>query len=198
MKTPPLFRHVQAAVREVKIACGVDLRKRVADRTVLEETIFPFFIADVECVRILFVGCAWYTLVYNKMFCDKEWWTIESDEKESRFGSPGRHVVDSVQNVERHFAPNYFDVIICNGVFGWGLNSRDDVEQAAVGMSACTRAGGVLLIGYNDIPSRCPFPIASESPALSRLTPFLFPPVDASTYAVPNSHNNHTYLFYKK
>jgi hypothetical protein len=197
MKTPAVFRSLQGAVRELKISMGMDIRMKKPDRKVLENVIFAEILKDESLQRIMFVGTAWYTLYYNKLFKDKEFWTVEPDAAEARYGSPGRHIVDKIENIDRHFSDGYLDAVICNGVFGFGLNERDDVATAVRAMRKILRQDGVLLIGYNTIPSRCPFPIA-ECAELSRFVPYQFGPLRASEYVVPGSLNEHTFLFFRK
>ncbi len=123
---------------------GFNLHLNTPDRHVLEEIIIPYFIHRKEFYKILFVGCDWFTKPYNGYFKNKEYWTIEIDESRKKYGSP-RHIVDSFLNLSNYFDNNYFDVIVYNGVFGWGINNREDTETSFQQCFQCLRSGGILV-----------------------------------------------------
>lgn len=157
------------------------------DRRRLDLDILPVLLARPGCSRILFVGCDWYTRHYEQIFAGKEYWTIEKDPARARFGGP-RHVTSDLSSLDSHFEPESLDLIVCNGVLGWGLHEPADVERS---FSACARAlrpGGVLVLGYNDVPEKMPVPIESIR-ALEAFAPDpSFPePISTETY------NRHTY-----
>ena len=64
------------------------------------------------------------------------------------------HIVDQLQNLGRHARPEYFDLIVCNGVLGWGLNDPEDVDAAFAVCLTHLRAGGELMLGWNNIAPR--------------------------------------------
>jgi hypothetical protein len=35
-----------------------------------------------------------------------------------------------VEHLDRHFPKAHFDLILCNGVYGWGLDDRASCERA--------------------------------------------------------------------
>ncbi|MEM7587959.1 MAG: class I SAM-dependent methyltransferase [Acidobacteriota bacterium] len=188
-------RLVSWGFRRLVSYCGFDLSPGTEDRLVLENAIFPYFLERDEFSNILFVGCHWYTRRYNKIFRDKTYWTLEIDPEKSQYGAK-RHVVDSMENLRTHFDEGELDLILCNGVFGWGLNEPNAVEKAFQECFECLRDGGVLVIGWNDIPKRCPFPL-EEIQALKQFHPFVFPPLSAAEYLTSGS-GRHTYGFYVK
>lgn len=131
---------------------GLDLHLNCPDRYVLEDIIIPYFVNNQEFDKILFVGCDWYTKPYIKYFNKKEYWTIEIDQEKSKFGLK-RHITDSLLNLNHHFEEGYFDLIIYTGVFGYGINSRQETEESFQQCFQCLRDGGVLVFGWNDIHS---------------------------------------------
>jgi len=198
MPRPPLLKRlVFRVIRDIKRLFGVSSYLRNEDRRVLEQIIFPHFLEDVSCRDILFVGCQWYTEGYSERFerNGKDYWTIEIQPTRQRYGAK-QHVVDGLQNLRRHFEPATFDLILSNGVFGWGLNKKDDVEQAFRACHDCLREGGVLLIGWDDIEERCPFRL-EQCRSLRTLKPFQFPPLGVSE-CVTDTPYRHTYTFYVK
>ncbi|MDQ3187899.1 MAG: class I SAM-dependent methyltransferase [Pseudomonadota bacterium] len=132
---------------------GASAQRISEDRRVLEREILPSFARRSDTHRVLFVGCAAYTQRYGELFVDREYWTIDSVPRRRLYGSE-RHIVDRLENLANHVEPEYFDVIICNGVLGWGLNSPDDAEAAFAACRQHLRAGGELVVGWNDVAPR--------------------------------------------
>jgi SAM-dependent methyltransferase len=191
-----LARIVRRIVRDIKSVFGVESYLENEDRRVLERIIFPYFLQTVTYKDVLFVGCDWYTRGYNKRFEEKKnYWTIEIAPAREKYGAK-QHIIDELQNLGRHFRPGALDVILCNGVFGWGLNAKADVEQAFRACCDCLRDGGVLVIGWDDIEERCPFPL-EECQSLHAFKPFVFPPLGTAEY-VTDTPYRHTYTFYIK
>jgi hypothetical protein len=165
------------------------------DRAMLEGVILPFF-SQQECYqRILFIGCSAYTQSYEQIFSTKEYWTIDNKSIKRKYGS-ARHVIDSVVNLGQHFGTDYFDLIIMNGVIGFGLNHASHIESA---LDACFQGlagGGVLVLGWNDDPQR--MPIALEAlQTLKKFQEHYFPPLQACHVRTAGEHR-HMYSFYRK
>ena len=161
----------------------------------METEIFPYFVPRAEYFKILFVGCAWYTRGYQSLFRGKDYQTLEIDPRERRCGAK-KHITDSLENISRHYDEGELDLIICNGVFGWGLDEKTAVEAAFDGCFRCLRPGGVLVQGWNDTPERCPFPLA-DCESLKQFEPFVFPPLGAAEYRLAMV-SRHVYSFYVK
>lgn len=179
---------------KILLRCGVDLYIRSQDRDILEKIIMPYLAQAEGYNRILFVGCAWYTRGYRKLFKEKDYWTIERDPEQARYGAP-QHVIDSLENMRRHFHENALDAIICNGVFGWGLDERESVEQAFQGCFESLREGGVFVLGWNDLPEHVPFPL-EDCMALRSFARFEFPPLGSTRVAAETG--GHTFDFFVK
>ncbi|MFI5000571.1 MAG: methyltransferase, partial [Reyranellales bacterium] len=43
----------------------------------------------------------------------------------------------------------FFDCIVFNGVFGFGIDSPDDMRRAVKAMHDALRPGGLLIVGWN-------------------------------------------------
>jgi hypothetical protein len=165
------------------------------DRSILEGVILPYFAENISFQRILFVGCSAYTQWYEEFFRTKEYWTIDPKHVKQKYGS-AHHVVDSITNVERYVTKNYFDVIIMNGVIGFGLNRVTAIEQA---VEACYEAlawQGVLLVGWNDTTRRAPIDLRTIR-ALGKFREYYFEPLQSCHYWTEGSHR-HTFSFYRK
>jgi len=186
---------LQTIIRYSAASIGIDSYLRTQDREVLETVIFPYLVEQPEFHKILFVGCAWYTKGYNKIFQSKDYYTLEIDPNKRMCGSK-KHIIDTVENVRLHFKEGELDLIVCNGVFGWGLNDKSAVEKTFQGFFDCLREGGVFILGWNDVPERRPFPL-EECRSIQQFHPFTFPPLGTHQYAM-ETENRHIYSFYIK
>ena len=163
------------------------------DRRLLERRILPWFASRVEFARVLFVGCGWYTRGYERLFAGRQYWTLDNDPAKRRWGAR-RHITDSIADLTKHFTPQTLDLIVCNGVFGWGLDDRAEVEAAFGACHASLRANGVLLVGWNDVPAHRPFPL-QECRSLQHFARWQFPPAEA-VWMDAGGRNNHRYEFF--
>jgi SAM-dependent methyltransferase len=166
------------------------------DRRLLETVILTHLRDNPAVKRILFIGCEWYTKPYESQFRSKEYWTLEIDPNKRGFGAR-RHVVDALRNLERHTPADYFDAIVCNGVFmKTAIETREEAEPSFDACWRCLRSGGWFVLGWNDTEELRPYP-PSESPALAAFTRAPFPPLGASEHRTDTSYR-HTYTFYRK
>jgi hypothetical protein len=165
------------------------------DRSILAEVILPYFAQQMAFQKLLFVGCSAYTQRYAELFQGKEYWTIDSKQVKRKYGAQ-RHIIDSVTNVGRYVARNYFDVIIMNGVIGFGLNRVDDIEPAIDACYEALASEGILLVGWNDTPRRTPVDIR-QLRALSKFREYDFDPLQACHFRAQGPHR-HTFSFYRR
>ena len=127
------------------------------DRLYLEEVIFPA-ICSLRPKRMLDVGVRDYTGHLGSLLPSEcERWTIDVDPIVAAFGSPGKHIVGSVLEIDRHFPPVSFDVILLNGLFGFGVDRRDEQEAVLRQVRALLREGGRLIIGWDRWPDGRPY-----------------------------------------
>ena len=179
----------------VRNALGLPNPMRNADRDVLEQVILPVYAQRDDMRAVLFVGCDWYTRHYEKMFDGKRYATIDPDPWKRKFGAR-EHAVIGMENIDAQFAPASLDLIVCNGVFGWGLNDRSDIERAFDGAFSSLRDGGHLVVGWNDLPERRPLPLDSLN-SLARFCREPFEALGSADHRVPTD-NRHTFSFYVK
>jgi hypothetical protein len=165
------------------------------DRDILEKIILPYFGEQEFYQKILFVGCSAYTQWYEQIFSAKEYWTIDSKSIKRKFGSR-RHIVDSVTNIENHFGQNYFDLIIMNGVIGFGLNQVDDIETALTSCYQCLNTAGVLVLGWNDDRKHMPIDLMAIQ-ALQKWHEYYFVPLRTCHVRTGGRHS-HVFSFYTK
>jgi hypothetical protein len=166
------------------------------DRRVLEQIIFQHYRRDPRIKTVLFVGCAAYTAHYRRSyFPAHDYWTVDPDPTRRKFGA-SQHITARLEQLGRFFPGGFFNLIICNGVYGWGLNDLEDCEAAMLQCYACLADAGHLLLGWNDVPERDPVPLSRVS-NLARFTPYSLPAFGARQYLTDTPYR-HTYNFYQK
>jgi SAM-dependent methyltransferase len=168
-------------------------RSRFEDRNVLEKIIFPFVLAEFEPQTVLDIGREEYQKFYNQFFRGRDLWTMDFDPACKKWGAK-QHITGDAAEVASFFKPDYFDVIFMNGVFGWGLNEKEQVEKAFAGIYKILKPGGLFVLGYNDWDALPMQP--AEIEALAKLEPFYFAPLKADKFKCVNGE--HTYRFYIK
>lgn len=179
----------------VKILLGIPVQFHSPARSLLENTIIPYYASQENLSKVLFVGCDWYTNHYNKYFRNCEYWTIDPEPKQARYGSKN-HIIDFLENLNDHFESGYFDLIICNGVLGFGLDQEQLAERAFESCLSCLRDGGAFVIGYDDSKNFLSFS-AEGLNSLNKFTEFNFPPLGMSHYSLKPQYE-YIYSFYVK
>jgi hypothetical protein len=104
--------------------------------------------------------------------------------------------VAPLQDLGWHFQPRTLDLIICNGVYGWGLNKRSEIEAAFTECRESLREDGILIIGWDDCEPLNPCPLSTWQ-CLRGFRSFVFPPLQTSEFVTATSHR-HTYSFYRR
>jgi SAM-dependent methyltransferase len=161
---------------------------------VLEEIIIPFVLSRFEPARVLDIGREPYEAFYNEFFEGRELWTIDHDADKAASGA-ARHIVDSAANVGDYFAEDYFDFVLMNGVFGWGLNERNGVEKAFGAIRRILSPRGLLVLGWNDTPDLVPVPL-DQVESLKGFSPYYFEPLGGTSFICETCR--HVYSFYRK
>jgi hypothetical protein len=174
---------------------GIDIRKKRQDRNVLEKVIFPELLQSNRYQRILFVGCAWYTLHYPAIFSDREFITMEICPTESRYGAK-HHIIDSCEHIDQHFAQSTLDAVILNGVYGFGLNELPAIERTFRGIYNALTPEGLFVLGWNNLPGHAPYSM-QQLEKLAPFTPYAFPKLNAAVH-VSDEKNCHRFHFYRK
>lgn len=198
-KTHPalrLFVDWRFAVRTARYLLGLPVPMETEDRRVLEQVIFPYFSSLPNIGSVLFVGCDWYTKHYEPTyFPAKNFWSIDPAPRARKFAGR-RHIVAPLEELELHFGPDQFDLIICNGVYGFGLDTRSQCEKAFEVCHSRLGTGGHFVLGWDDIPARTPVPLA-DIESLRRFKRSAFAPLGSWRYTTDTPYR-HTYDFYSK
>ena len=123
---------------------------QLPDRQYLEQEILPH-LAATNPSRVMFVGCESYTRGYGDIFIRShiEYWTCDINPKASVFGAGKNHITCDVQMLHTHFDEHYFDIVLLNGVFGYGVNDRTAMENTVSSIHRILQTNGILLIGWN-------------------------------------------------
>lgn len=169
-------------------------RQKYNDRRVLEQIIIPFILSRFAPRTVLEVGREPYEAFYNEFFAGRELWTIDWDQAKAPFGAPN-HITDDAANLRRHFPEEYFDFVLMNGVFGWGLNDRGAIESAFAAVYAILAPSGIFVLGWNDTPDLVPVPL-DQVQSLRQFTPYFFAPLHGTSFKC--STCEHTYSFFVK
>lgn len=142
----PVLRFLLLQVRGVRR--GYQYIFAYPGRLYLEHELLPWLRQNRR--RILFVGTAPYTYQYEKLFRQDrdQYTTLDNHPSTAVWGGPV-HIVARIQDIGRYRPKDFFDCIVLNGVFGFGVDSPDDMRAAAKAMSEVLRPGGLLVVGWN-------------------------------------------------
>lgn len=198
LTSEPALRTIRALLRRHApvLARRLGTFHLTEDRRLLETVILAQLRDDPEVRRLLFIGCEWYTKPYERLFTSKDYWTLEIDPDKRRYGAR-HHVADALRNLAHHAPADYFDAVVCNGVFmRTAIETREDAEASFAACRHCLRPGGLFVLGWNDTAELRPYP-PSESPELAKLKRAVFAPLATDEYATATSYR-HTYTFFRK
>jgi hypothetical protein len=119
-------------------------------RQYMTETIFPA-LASMNLKRVLFVGCKSYTAHYGKPLTQAaiEYWTTDIDPVAAIWGEKDHHIVCDITKIDEVCPSGWFDVVLLNGVFGYGVDEETEMNRAIEAIAKILRQDGMLLIGWN-------------------------------------------------
>jgi SAM-dependent methyltransferase len=154
------------------------------ERVYMERELLPAVVGAVP-VRVLYVGCASYTLKYLRYLTEHhvDCWTIDVDPTKAKWGAKRRHVIGDITRADTLFAPGHFDWVIMTGVIGWGVDTVPAVEASIRSVAGIIRHGGTLLLGWtrhssHAMPDPMDLTITGEKFRLIERIPFESPPFD--------------------
>lgn len=119
------------------------------DRQALTSRVLPAFAALSG--SILWAGCRAYTVPYYTLLELQGGLvsTLDHDPPAAAYGRPGRHVTGDLRAAHVLYGRGAFDAVLCNGVFGFGINADEDQSAALAAMHAVLKPGGRLLLGWD-------------------------------------------------
>lgn len=119
------------------------------DRRLMADVYIPALAARGG--TILWVGARAYT-VQDYGALERQGavvWTTDIDPKAARWGRHGRHRTGDLCDIDRVFPDITFDAIVCNGVFGFGVDTPEMQARAYAAMANVLKPKGLLLLGWN-------------------------------------------------
>lgn len=124
--------------------------QRLPSRVFLETQVIPE-LAKAGRRRMLFVGTRSYNRpAYER--CVREGisvWSVDMDPAASAHGAPQGHFTGNVCDIATLAGERTFDVIMFNGVLGWGLNNAPEALAAVKAMKTVAAPEGLLFVGWN-------------------------------------------------
>lgn len=146
--------------------------------------------------RVLSVGVAWYTQSYAALLGGKQLFTIDIDPSRAAVAG-ANHKTGDLRDLEQLF-DDPFDVILMNGVIGYGLNHADDVEKALSACAARLKQGGTLILGINEERPSNIDPSSVPAHRLFSPRPFGRWSTGRVMVEIPFRERTHTFLFWRK
>lgn len=142
---------------------GSGVMDEFADRRYMEGVLLPA-VAAMRPRRLLDVGLQPYTAHYGRFFGpETERWTLDVDPASARLGAPDRHIVGDVLDAEARFEPGTLDVLLFNGILGFGLDRLDEQVRMLHVARRLLRTDGWFLVGWDRTPEGALL-IASPTP----------------------------------
>lgn len=122
----------------------------MSDRKYFENDILPC-LSSANFSKVLFVGCKRYTRKYRNWFLDSdtEYWTTDIKPEAAAWGENHRHVICDVQELDAHFRLRAFDVVLLNGVFGYGVDDEVTMNRSLVAIHRVLKPSGILMVGWD-------------------------------------------------
>jgi hypothetical protein len=174
------------------------------DRIVLEQIIIP----AMDYGNVCFVGTDKHTDHYPILFTKSSLFILNKDENRAMEGK--QNLIGTLQEIDSLAGHDFFDVIIANGLAGFGTDSETDVRLCFDASYNSLKVGGIFIWGWCDTDQR-----RVVDPMLfdHKFSPYFFSPLDTWRYPAVRAYNieieyrwslqkiidqNHTFDFYKK
>ncbi len=151
---PRLFRRLGF----IRFIFPKPIRRRMAGRLIqdlpsrqfLLRELLPALAADGRR-RMLFVGAQSYNVPFYKSCADHEIavWSIDLDPLSAKYGAPAGHFVGDIRQVHTLVGELCFDVIMFNGIFGFGVNTAEDASAAIESIAKVAEPGALFIVGWN-------------------------------------------------
>ena len=99
----------------------------------------------------MFVGCRSYTYHYRTYFLRSgiDYWTSDIDPIARIWGERRKHVTCDVKLLGEHVPRQSFDLVVLNGVFGYGVDDVASMDQAVSTIRCALKDNAHLLVGWN-------------------------------------------------
>jgi hypothetical protein len=137
-------------------------RARKPDRTVLVKNLFKTLAHQTDTLtagkQVLWIGVCHTTAPYYQRLerGGAVVHTIDINPAACRYGHPIRHTIGNATVLEKSYQPQFFDLVFCNGVLGWGIDTPADQKNCFEAMATVMKPGTLLLLGWNTDKMRDP------------------------------------------
>jgi len=179
---------------------NIDFRLPAANRRFLEQSVFGYINRmsgeASGAVQVLFVGIDKHNWHYPRLL-NAAFHSLDIEARKAVYGQPGRHWIGSATRMAEHYGENAFDVVVANGLLGFGIDDAPDCERLLANCAAVLKPDGLLVLGYNDLPERAPYPVLPLAQAwFDEFTP----PIAGVAGALHRVDDpfRHVFLFLKK
>ncbi|MBD0349716.1 MAG: hypothetical protein ICV65_01035 [Flavisolibacter sp.] len=99
--------------------------------------------------KILYVGCAPYSWDSLKSFNrEVDLFTVDNKMRNVIWGGE-KHIVADIQNIDKMVQPASFDMVLLNGIFGYGIDTEAAQTITYQALHSILKPDGLLLIGWN-------------------------------------------------
>lgn len=191
-----LFRMSPRAAEKLNI----DFRLRAANRQFLEQSVFGYINRMAGeapgTIKTLFVGVDKHNWHYPRLL-KTEFHSLDIEARKAVYGQPGRHWTGSATSMAGHYGDNAFDVVVANGLLGFGIDEAQGCRHLLENCEAVLKPGGLLVLGYNDRSDRVPYAVLPMALGLfDEFTPPIAE-VAGALHRVDDSFQ-HVYLFLTK
>jgi len=179
---------------------NIEFRLRAPNRDFLEESVFGYLnelsAESAPDIKTLFVGLDKHNWHYPRLLrC--QFHSMDIEARMAVYGQRDRHWNGCATRMAEHYGPNAFDVVVANGLVGYGINSALDFRRLMTQCEQVLKPGGLLVLGYNDRPDRAPFPVLPV--AREFFEPFVPPITGVEHYVHPvDDAFRHVYVFLRK
>jgi len=178
-------------------ACRHRRIEALPSRRFLNEALAPALAATGHR-RMLFVGAQSYNLPFYAQ-CEAlgiEVWSVDFDPASAKYGAPCGHFVGDIRNIHALVEGRAFDVIMFNGILGFGINAAPDAIAAVQAMARIAEPHTLLIVGWN--PGRTDdHEIAAIRPLLSLTTLGSLPAVTEFAARGRAQRNPHIYEIFR-
>jgi len=168
------------------------------DRHFLEREVFTYINEKFGSnFSVMFVGMDRYNWHYPRLLRGR-FFSIDLDPKKRRYGHKNHHTTGSVTQLSLFHQRDKFDVVICNGLIGYGVNDLKTFDDMLRECNLTLKKDGLFFVGFNNTPKFLSFDIekATNWRQYKTFIPNI-PGVTSHVHTVETSHC-HTFLFYKK
>ncbi|MDC1292422.1 class I SAM-dependent methyltransferase [Amylibacter sp.] len=116
-------------------------------RIYFDNYLIPKYVKDG--LNILFIGADWYNKWIFLNYKKTNWITIDTLPGNRKFGAENHIIGNFPEDLEIILHKGKFDIIIFNGVYGWGINSEGALQDSMQKMNALLKLNGLIIFGYN-------------------------------------------------